>query len=169
MGKKIGTPEFRFWRRIIKSDGCWIWNGTKNLRGYGNFSLKRGVTVGAHRFSYQLNIGPIPENMSVCHRCDNPSCVRPDHLFLGSPKDNSRDMVAKGRGTRGTERKGTGPAGERNSHARLTHSIVSEIRERRHRDGLTHRQLSKIYNISKSQIGNILSGAQWSSEGSLEN
>lgn len=89
--------EKRFWERVNKQpDGCWLWTGTTNLRGYGILARNNTMQL-AHRFSYELHKGVIPDGMFVCHSCDNPPCVNPDHLWLGTNADNVSDMVAKGR------------------------------------------------------------------------
>lgn len=93
---KRSTPK-RFFSRIkIDSNGCWIWQGAKNIRGYGVVGY-HGILYIAHRLSYKLKVGPIPEGLLVCHKCDVPPCINPDHLFIGTYKDNSIDMVKKGR------------------------------------------------------------------------
>lgn len=96
------SMEERFWRRVQKTDSCWTWVGSLDGHGYGQIraSGPRDVTLmilRAHRYSYELHVGPIPEGLNVCHHCDNPRCVRPDHLFVGTARDNAIDMVRKGR------------------------------------------------------------------------
>lgn len=93
-----------FWSFVSKStdpNGCWTWTGFRMPKGYGNFRTEPGVSRLAHRFAYAAFVAPIPEGLQVCHRCDNPPCVRPEHLFLGTVKDNALDAKAKGRLTGG--------------------------------------------------------------------
>lgn len=130
-------PVWRFWRFVEKTDSCWIWNGGKNA-GYGIFSKGNKSRI-AHRVSYEMHFGPIPENTEVCHRCDNPSCVRPDHLFLGTAKDNSDDKFSKGR------QRYTGPK-SKEEVARIRSDACS----------LTREELCRKYNIQPPSLLRIL-------------
>ena len=89
--------EDRFWQKVEKNEGCWIWTGSKSKLGYGYFQINN-KTKYAHRVSKELRHGSIAEGLVVCHKCDNPSCVNPDHLFIGTMKDNMLDKMKKGRG-----------------------------------------------------------------------
>ena len=82
------------------ADGCWEWSGARSRNGYGKMAYGNGTTAGSHRVSYEVHRGPIPDGLFVRHKCDNPPCINPDHLELGTPADNSRDMVERNR-TRG--------------------------------------------------------------------
>jgi len=94
-GKDLSTEE-RFWPKVLKSDSCWEWQASLTDKGYGQF-FDKGVRILAHRYSYKLRFGKIPEGLFLCHTCDNPKCVNPDHLKPGTQKDNIQDMIAKGR------------------------------------------------------------------------
>ena len=88
----------RFWSRVRRSDGCWEWIGVRTVKRYGRHTEPlTGRKLRAHRLSWEIHFGPIPDGLCVLHHCDNPPCVRPDHLFLGTDKDNSVDRVRKGR------------------------------------------------------------------------
>lgn len=110
-----------FWQKVDKGteDGCWIWTGARHRKGYGRFAVANRRKVYAHRYSWELAHGPIPDGLFVLHRCDNPPCVNPGHLFLGTNQDNMRDAAAKGRLV---------------SRAKLTEAIVTSMR-RRHAAG----------------------------------
>ena len=111
--KTVLSLEERFWAKVEKSDGCWLWVGGKTSAGYGAMAAgPEGVKL-AHVVSWELHNGPVPDGTEVCHDCDTPPCVRPDHLFLGTHIDNMRDMVSKDR-----------------SSGKLTIAQVNAIRER---------------------------------------
>lgn len=93
-----GPIAVRFWAHVAKGDGCWEYTGARGTFGYGNVNIGASRYDRAHRVSWRLTHGAIPGGMQVLHRCDNPPCVRPDHLFLGTPSDNVRDMMGKARG-----------------------------------------------------------------------
>lgn len=93
---------------MILDTPCWVWTGATFYKGYGNFSYpvegqKSWVNVGAHRYLWALSVGPIPAGMKLCHKCDNPPCVRPSHMFVGTQKQNLEDMTRKGRRRNGKE------------------------------------------------------------------
>lgn len=141
----------RFWGRVdLQGDGCWPWTASVDRWGYGHIRIN-GRLQRAHRVAWELCFGPIPEGVCVLHTCDNPRCVRPIHLFLGSQADNSRDKAKKGRA-----------AGERNPGAKLTATDVVEIRQRRRASAL-HRELAADFNVHRTTISNILSGKNWRS------
>ena len=147
------TTLERFEDKFIKSIGCWEWRASKGNKGYGQF-LINGQIRQAHRVSYQLYVGEIPEGLYVCHRCDNPGCVNPSHLFLGTQTDNMRDCENKGRGVH--------PSGEQHYFAKLTEKQVAEIRARRN-DGTTQTDLANEYGVSQPTISHIFCGDTWAS------
>lgn len=145
----------RFWRNVDKGapDDCWPWlGGSKN--GYGHFKLVSYVTVGAHRCAYAFGQGQSPGRMLVCHRCDNPPCCNPDHLFLGTDADNTHDMLAKGRWRSGDHR------GEQNGYAKVTAAQVETIR-RRILAGETNVAIAADYGVTHQAISRIRRGKSW--------
>ena len=140
---RILRPEDVFHEKYEKTDSCWNWTGTKHQYGYGIFIVKN-KSLRAHRFSYELHKGPIPTGLVVLHSCDNPLCVNPDHLSVGTRGDNNRDAVSKGRNA----------FGERNGHAKLSAQDVEDIRA----SSLRNVDLAYKYKIDASQISRIRSG-----------
>ena len=95
-GRPAVPPEVRFWKKVKKTVGCWFWLASTDRGGYGQFNTGDGMKK-AHVFSYMLHKGRVPDGKLVCHSCDNPACVKPDHLWLGTYLENNHDMIRKGR------------------------------------------------------------------------
>lgn len=154
----------RFESKFVKKSGCWIWEASLNNKGYGQFSIKRSVNKLAHRISYQIYIGDIPKGLCVLHKCDNPKCVNPDHLFLGTKKDNMIDKENKNRGnhekaSKTMIRKGHN-RGEKQWMCKLTNNDIIEIRKL-HSKGLTHEEIASKYPVERRQIGKIINKESW--------
>lgn len=148
------TPMIdRFWAKVQKTDSCWLWTAAKNPKGYGVFCVdkKTNDNEQAHRVSYRLHYGEIPDNLRVLHHCDNPTCVRPDHLFLGTDGDNMRDKVAKDRQHKG----------EQTPNSKLTNAQVIEIRQRYATGNISQAQLAREYGITSSTMGSLINGETW--------
>jgi hypothetical protein len=114
---KIDVTQ-RFWSYVNKSGDCWLWMGAKQASGHGVMSIGKRGHVRVHRFSWQIHKGEIPSGLCVCHHCDIPNCVNPDHLFLGTLSENIRDMLRKRRHIKG----------EQSHNAKLTEEAVRAIR-----------------------------------------
>lgn len=164
------TPQIikRFWSKVAMSDGCWLWTGCRNAKGYGSFYCPDKVRK-AHRIAWEIANGEIPTGIQVCHHCDNPSCVRPDHLFLGTQSDNSQDMVRKHRHWLQKEPKRSllptfrraEQRGEQNENAKTNDNQVREIR-RLHQEGYSSRQIASLFDMSERNIRRIIRGELWS-------
>jgi len=157
----------RFWSRVVRceGDGCWIWQGRREEKmGYGRFLFGEG-SLYAHRISYHLTVGPIPRGLCVCHRCDNPPCVNPDHLFLGTQKDNIADAITKGRQAKGlTHGSVTHPGlhrGEKNPSAKLTEVEVSQIRALVRGFRITKGDVGRLYGVTGQMVGAISRRRAW--------
>lgn len=154
----MSTPKYtakdraRFWSKVDKSggkDACWEWRGGKDAFGYGRLNINR-IIKSAHRISYELAYGAIGKSMSVCHTCDNPACVNPNHLWLGTIADNNRDRNDKGRTVYTT--------GELVGSCKLTDEQIDEILSRFHAGETNRRQLAREYGVSHQQIRIIVNG-----------
>lgn len=139
----------------ISFDECWMWNGPKNGLGYGHLTFGGKIYL-AHRFSYQHFIGEIPEKMFVCHHCDNPSCVNPKHLFIGTPNDNVQDKMQK--------KRHKVLSGSKQPISKLNEHQVSEIRSRLI-NGEKGSRLAKEFNVSVMTISNIKLNKSWRNHG----
>lgn len=137
--------ETKFWSRVSKSDGCWLWTGSV-VKGYGQLSHEY-KSLRAHRVSWELHNGAVPEDMCVCHTCDTPLCVNPTHLFLGSNLDNTADRHDKERDMRGTM----------SPHAKLTEEQVLEIRS----SDEDMKQLAAKYGVKYSTIKVVKNRQNW--------
>lgn len=131
---------------------CWHWSGCYSRDGYGVLTVGRGTQRRVHRVAYEAFVGAVPAGMLVCHRCDNPRCFRPDHLFLGTHSDNVKDMHRKGRAKV--------PVGERHPQAKLSAQAVHEIRARRARgDRLV--AIAADYGVAFQTVSSICTGRAW--------
>lgn len=148
-----GTPEERFWKYVKKTDTCWLWTGakTKTIAGYGALGVA-GKVIRAHRYSYELHIGPIPDGLFVLHHCDVPLCVNPTHLFLGTDKDNAIDRENKDRGTDNR--------GEKHWKAELTEVEIRKVFQD-FENGLSRREIADKYGRAKPNIDKILNKKRW--------
>ena len=142
----------RFMEKVLKTDHCWEWTATKNHDGYGQFKLDRRM-VKAHRASYLIFNSDIPNNLCVLHVCDNPGCVNPGHLTLGTQQDNADDREVKGRGH--------DKAGEANGRAKLTLREVWQIRDLCKHKIATQIQIGIWYGISNVVISKISMFQLW--------
>lgn len=140
-----------FWSKVnIRSpDECWEWTGCLVGKGYGGFGVKR-KTVRAHRQSWILTHGEIPDGLQVLHKCDNHTCVNPNHLFLGTNSDNMADKVSKGRQTRGESIK----------KAKLTAAQIVQIRHY-HKCGNSHGTIARLFDVDKVTISNVVNHKTW--------
>jgi hypothetical protein len=141
----------RFWQKVEKTETCWNWTACAHPKGYGLFSI-RNRNRRAHRVSYEMHCGPITDGMQVLHECDNPRCVRPDHLFLGTNADNMADKCAKGREAH------VGQKGEANARAKLTTEKVLAIRAAVG----TQDEIAASFGISRGAVSGIRTGRRWS-------
>lgn len=160
------TPEARFWAKVDKRgpDECWEWKAHRQkLLGYGQFGMDRGGprwdTVLAHRIAWELSNGPIPEDLIVCHSCDNPPCCNPGHLFLGTYRDNIQDAMSKGR-MREIPRFSRA-RGEQVKTSRLSASDVLLIRQMYETSGVSQEKLAARFGVGQTTISRVVLRKVW--------
>ena len=144
------TPEQRFWEKVGQSttNDCWLWAGPQ-AKGYGVLNIG-GKNAKAHRISYILHYGEIPERKIVCHHCDTPLCCNPQHLFIGTHRDNVHDKLTKGRYRHGSVIR----------HRKFTDDEVVKIRELANQ-GYSYAAIARLFPVGKSQIRNIVLRLSW--------
>lgn len=135
---------------VINEVGCWLWIGAKERKGYGRLCFENKKNAVASRVSYEIFKGTIPEGKYVCHSCDNPSCVKPAHLWIGTAQENASDMISKGRSLKG----------EQHIKSKLSKECILKIRQLA-AEGLSQIEISKIYNARPGHINNIIKRRAW--------
>ena len=152
MANKLISIEEKLKRYVIGNCNCWNWIGSKDRDGYGVFGHHRNKQIKAHRASYAFYVGEIPNGMMVCHSCDNPSCINPQHLFVGTAKDNTQDMIKKQRR----------PilSGENHPNAKITDHQAHEIKQLR-KQNVPLTSIANQYGISFQTVSSIAKGTTW--------
>lgn len=143
--------KINFLDKFERTATCWLWTAARKENGYGVLGLNNGPTFYAHRVSYELFIGEIKDALCVCHHCDNPACVNPRHLFLGTAKENTLDRINKGRTFNGMRHPG----------ALLTDDDVHLIRKLYPLGGVSYTQLSLQFGVTRKSIANIIARKSW--------
>lgn len=154
--RPIEDTSAHFWSKVAKAtpDACWEWQGGRNRGRYGTFPVNRRNVI-ASRYSWELHFGPIPDGMQVCHKCDNPPCVNPNHLFLGDHLANAHDRDAKGR-----HKSGPPLVGELNPNAKLSNDQRREI-VRRNLAGESKKSLAKEFGVARFAVQRIIACRTW--------
>lgn len=170
----------RFWMRVTKTDGCWLWVGKLDSAGYGKLRVNN-IATKAHRYSYQIHNGEIPEGYFVCHKCDNPACVNPSHLFVGTIVDNNKDRAMKGRTAKGDKSgsrlhpeklirgsdhhwakgKMYHHKGEKNGRSKLNSEKAKQIRDMFATGKYSKVALGKLFGVTDVVIGNVVFYKSW--------
>jgi hypothetical protein len=154
-GKRQRLPlSERFWFSVLKSEGCWEWQGCRNVEG-GYGVIRFGKHLLTHRVSWELHNGQIPDGLCVLHHCDNPACVRPDHLFLGTHQENMDDKSRKGRNSPPAAMKG-----EEHENAKLRDGDIPLIR-RAVAIGFRQKDVAAAYGVAQSLVSRIATGGSW--------
>ena len=161
MTGRHGSPEARFRRYAVERapDECWEWAGARSTRGYGELSMPGRRPAKAHQMAWEAVNGPVPDGLWVLHHCDNPPCINPAHLYVGTHADNMRDMRERGRHWYRVNPDNV-IRGERCGAAKLTADQVAAIRVLG-TQGVTHRAIGVRFGVSRTAIGYILNGRTW--------
>lgn len=141
----------RLYAQVFKTESCWIWLGALDRNKYGRLRA-RGRDHYAHRLAWEFEHGPITTDFYLCHKCDNPLCIRPSHLFLGTQKQNIQDAKTKDRLAKG----------ERHGRVKLTEHQVLEARQKYKSGGITHQALAHEYGVSRQTMTSAITGKNWS-------
>lgn len=150
----------KFIKKVLITESCWIWTARIN-KGYGQYQ-ENGRPIAAHRYSWTHFYGEIPDGIFVCHKCNNPKCVNPKHLFLGTHKENMLDMIRKGRGKNNFSL--IPKRGEEHPRAKLTDEDIVTIRriyKPRTQGNYSQNGIAKMYGVDKTTIRDIISGKRW--------
>jgi len=149
--RELRRPEFRkrFWSKVARTRGCWRWLASKDCNGYGRVGVGHEVTR-AHRIAWMMQNRPVDSDVLICHRCDNPSCVRPSHLFSGTHKDNLSDAASKDRTA----------FGERHPMAVISEAKVRAIRAL-HLSGFTREEIAPLFGVSPRHVSKVARSYSW--------
>lgn len=150
----VARLEFTGWTEVVRRPEigpCWEWKGGKYETGYGQVSTPGDISRPAHRMAHLAWVGPIGEGQHVCHKCDNPPCMNPAHLFAGTRKENMEDCASKDRSAHG----------ERQGGHKLTEAEVRDIRAVYANGGISQRELGAAYGVDQSNISSIVRGKTW--------
>jgi len=152
MSAKLISIEEKLKRYFVTDSNCWSWTGSKDRNGYGVFGHHRNKQLRAHRAAYEFHVGAIPTGMFVCHSCDNPSCINPKHLFVGTAKDNTQDMIKKQRKTI--------LYGELHPNSKLSNDQVLRIKQLR-KQNIPLNDIANQFCISFQTVSSIAKGTTW--------
>ena len=154
---KIRSIEERLWAKVTKTETCWLWTGAKHEFGYGVLGAGvRGTGLRkAHRVAWESVNGPVPDGLYVLHKCDVPACVNPDHLFVGTLKDNHDDMRSKHRGSNPPPQRGSA-----NVNAKLTEELVRAIRML-YANGVMQKDIAVTIGVTRDTVSRAVTGKGW--------